>query len=332
MKQSIVALLILICFHGLSQQPVFVCDGSGGLYSLDLNNCTSRLVGKTQQIFIDIAFTPDGRFWGVNGDALYEIDTTNSSTTFIGFGGGGGTYSASLVALDDSILLGEYNDTLYGISVSTAQNYKIGIIGYEAYGDLTWLDNNLYMNATNGQLIKIILNDTYNEILSSTPVNNINNPLPAMYGLATVSLNGKDSIIGFGGPDNIDRISQTDGTYQQICESINPIGSFGAASLSFPTIFPIHLLNFSATPLNKTVNLQWQTATEINSNYFLIERSTDGTNFTTIGKQPAAGNTAPQKPILLRMICHLSTPICQLSTTSKNSTSTATQPFQTFFW
>jgi hypothetical protein len=52
---------------------------------------------------------------------------------------------------------------------------------------------------------------------------------------------------------------------------------------------PIQLLNFSYAFLNKTVKLEWQTATEINSAYFLVEKSTDGINFSTIGKEIATG-------------------------------------------
>ncbi len=43
------------------------------------------------------------------------------------------------------------------------------------------------------------------------------------------------------------------------------------------------------------VKLNWKTQTEINSKNFVIERSSDGTNFTEIGIKDAAGNSTTEK-------------------------------------
>jgi hypothetical protein len=57
-------------------------------------------------------------------------------------------------------------------------------------------------------------------------------------------------------------------------------------------ILPIELKEFKAITENNTVILKWQTATEINSNYFDIERSDDGQFFFSIGRVNASGNSA----------------------------------------
>lgn len=64
----------------------------------------------------------------------------------------------------------------------------------------------------------------------------------------------------------------------------------GAAQTS--TVLPIELLSFSAT-LNqsKVVDLEWITATEINNDYFTLERSKNGEGFETIGSVKGAGNS-----------------------------------------
>jgi hypothetical protein len=49
------------------------------------------------------------------------------------------------------------------------------------------------------------------------------------------------------------------------------------------TTLPVSLNEFKASHQNAAVLLQWSTATEQNSQSFVIERSTDGTNFTAIG-------------------------------------------------
>ena len=58
---------------------------------------------------------------------------------------------------------------------------------------------------------------------------------------------------------------------------------------------PISLLTFSAQLKNNSTLLAWQTATENNTNYFTILRSTDGNNFKSIGKVAAAGNSSTVK-------------------------------------
>ena len=47
---------------------------------------------------------------------------------------------------------------------------------------------------------------------------------------------------------------------------------------------PLTLLNFSLTKQNTTARLNWQTANEVNTAYFNVQRSPDAINFTTVGK------------------------------------------------
>ncbi len=70
------------------------------------------------------------------------------------------------------------------------------------------------------------------------------------------------------------------------------------ATLGYPNpciILPIALGNFSCQILNKKVELNWETLSENNTKYFAVERSSDGVNFTTIGKINAAGNSSNRK-------------------------------------
>ena len=56
-------------------------------------------------------------------------------------------------------------------------------------------------------------------------------------------------------------------------------------------IVPVKWLSFNANLKDKTVLLDWQTANEINSSYFDVERSIDGFRFEKIGQVKAAGNS-----------------------------------------
>jgi hypothetical protein len=54
---------------------------------------------------------------------------------------------------------------------------------------------------------------------------------------------------------------------------------------------PIELIYFSATKNNKQVNVNWETASELNNDYYLVEKSKDGVSFESFAKVAAAGNS-----------------------------------------
>ncbi|MGD0709595.1 MAG: hypothetical protein ABR968_00280 [Bacteroidales bacterium] len=54
---------------------------------------------------------------------------------------------------------------------------------------------------------------------------------------------------------------------------------------------PIELLSFNALPSNGSVLLKWVTASETNNDYFTIERSANGMDFSTAGTVAGAGNS-----------------------------------------
>ena len=66
---------------------------------------------------------------------------------------------------------------------------------------------------------------------------------------------------------------------------VTTFSPWGMASNLSP--LPISLISFEATPGNNNVLLDWTTATEINNDYFTIERSADGINFEKVGNVPS---------------------------------------------
>jgi len=64
-------------------------------------------------------------------------------------------------------------------------------------------------------------------------------------------------------------------------------------SISISTPLPIELLDFSAIPIgNRYVKLDWQTASEINNDYFTIEQSKDGLKWERLFDIDGAGNSS----------------------------------------
>ncbi len=73
-------------------------------------------------------------------------------------------------------------------------------------------------------------------------------------------------------------------------------GDWVAAQIAInpDVIAPIELLNFNGlyNSINKTIELNWQTATEENNDYFTIEQSDDGINWNIIETIEGAGNSS----------------------------------------
>ncbi len=55
---------------------------------------------------------------------------------------------------------------------------------------------------------------------------------------------------------------------------------------------PINLLSFKAKKMKDKVELSWKTSSEINNNYFTIEKSIDGYMYQEIGRVSGAGNSS----------------------------------------
>lgn len=77
-----------------------------------------------------------------------------------------------------------------------------------------------------------------------------------------------------------------------LLKDLTSFSEFGVGDEAEGDALPIELGYFNAKPWNEnSVMLTWETYTEINNDYFTVEHSTDGENFTTIGKVQGAGNS-----------------------------------------
>ncbi len=74
----------------------------------------------------------------------------------------------------------------------------------------------------------------------------------------------------------------------------NQVTSFSPFTIGSSTSanpLPIVLLDFDAKPINNTVNIKWSTTSEINNDYFTVEKSVNGTEWMSIGTVKGVGNS-----------------------------------------
>ncbi|MEO5501001.1 MAG: T9SS type A sorting domain-containing protein [Ginsengibacter sp.] len=115
--------------------------------------------------------------------------------------------------------------------------------------------------------------------------------------------------LGMGIFDPIDVGSSTDGFFQTDVAGSFLVNDPAGATYIFPdpppTNFgwefvssiplPVTLTDFQVQRSGITNTVSWKTSQELNSSYFLIQRSNDGSNFTEIGRVKAAGKSATIK-------------------------------------
>jgi hypothetical protein len=74
--------------------------------------------------------------------------------------------------------------------------------------------------------------------------------------------------------------------------NLSNVSNFGTFTLVANTLtLPVELVDFSARAVGDEVQVNWSTASEINNDYFTLERSTDGENFEPIQQLDGAGNS-----------------------------------------
>jgi len=209
MKQLL--LLFTLCIfvpkvyaQGTWTNVVWTTDGLN-LGIFDHAACNYELIGEIEdEMALDIAFTPNGKLYGIGMFNIFEIDTATALPTEIctlpeTFWG-----HPSLTHLNDSILLTDFNDTLWSINVHTCELLPMGVIGYSpryeinetgdtlssvevsnSDGDLVWCMGKLYTISWD-RLYEIKLNADHTGILSSTFLNLSDYNMPIATGLATI--------------------------------------------------------------------------------------------------------------------------------------------------
>ncbi|MGE0560607.1 MAG: T9SS type A sorting domain-containing protein [Flavobacteriales bacterium] len=109
------------------------------------------------------------------------------------------------------------------------------------------------------------------------------------------SIEGLGGLISAPGADNSNKISICN---EWVWESDEEdLSGFFSLRLG---VLPVKLISFEAQIDNTAVKLTWSTLTEVNNDYFTIERSTNGLNFDELAKVQGSGNSNIIRDYLFR--------------------------------
>jgi hypothetical protein len=190
---------------------------------------------------------------------------------------------------------------------STDVRVYINTGGVRNDGNQYYLDRNIVIQPTNVPTAPVsvryyFLNTEANNLINATGCSSCTTISDAFaagvtqYSYAPAEENGTLSDNGSGvyefiTPSQVNVIPYDNGYYAEY--QVSHFSEFwinnGGAGANQP--LPMVLGIFTVTKNNSTALLQWTTLQEVNTDHFIIERSTDGINYVSIGTLPAGGNT-----------------------------------------
>lgn len=150
-------LLFILCTFGCSTsyaQTFLANNSNGNLISLDINGCTTSTILNIGS-YTDIASHPDGFLYAVKSNGqLYRLDSTTGAadliTTFTG-----NSYYALTADAAGNIFAASGSGNLVSYNPATGTNTNYPNMGYDASGDLTFYQGEMYMATDDNTMVKI---------------------------------------------------------------------------------------------------------------------------------------------------------------------------------
>jgi len=285
----------------IDEDATLTIEGGGSLLSTD-------------KVEIDGSFTVDpGATFSADEDV--EVGKNNDNAIFTNDGTtnlskklkaeGGGTMPSGPYVVNSGIMSGATEINIgNGDGGGTLTNTGTGVISTDKLHVDGTLNNQGVINA--GTELKVHGGTIDGGGTINTPLVKFdeNGGRDGTFGAQSVSdgmgCNGSDS----GGVTYEAKDSGFSGTFQELLDQPAPDGgdngtnynfsdpgSFSSCGESAASTLPVELISFSGLYINESINLSWSTATEINNDYFVIEKSSDGIDFSTVGEIDGKGTT-----------------------------------------
>ena len=272
-------------------------SGKYGGYSGDGDSATSAELSQPWGMTIDAK----GNLYIADkwNNRIRKVDTNGIISTFAGNGtkgysGDGGIATAAElnnpegVALDsvgNLFIIDSYNNVIRKVSVNGIISTIAGngIAGYSGDGGMASIAE---LNNPSGLAIdakgNIYISDWGNLVIRKINKNGIINTV-AGNGIQGDSGDGSFAIAAeFYDPECV-AVDAEGNLY------ISDMNKFRVRKVTFSSTLPTTLSSFSATAIDKTIQTNWFTATELNTSHFIIQHSTNGNTFTDIGSVKAIG-------------------------------------------
>ncbi|WP_405370944.1 T9SS type B sorting domain-containing protein [Nonlabens sp. Asnod2-A12] len=251
--------LLFFCFIILSATFVnaqavntaYLCLSNGDVVLADLSSCSSTVVATNTQPMFDIAQGDSATtLYGIYDTELYLIDLNTGNFTLLGsltiIGHSGSFRVDSLVKEQNGVLLGVNKNgqgELFRIDVAALTATNLGATGFNSAGDLTYFDGDLYLSATNSELVQVnVANPSASFLIGSMASSGFGN----VFGVVTIitanpcSATPTIELVATGGRTT-KFVDVTNGNTTNNCTSFSPSDIFGAAEVTSDILCPINV-------------------------------------------------------------------------------------------
>lgn len=231
------------------------------------------------EIYID-GLVPDQPYWSssdTEAEQKYTGDRFNTTWTLPVYNFGG-----SVVL--DNIIDGTVSGSPY---TNEADGYE------QLYAVLVDEEGNVAqvvaVDANDGTFdFSGVLGDNYTvQLQTSQPT--VGDPAPASAGLPTSYVSTEEEFVNGGSDSTPNSITNAFLVSTSTEDDINDNSLI--LGIKYSVALPVELISFEARSSESDAILTWETATEINNELFVVERSIDGFSFQEIGKVDGAGSS-----------------------------------------
>lgn len=267
---------------------VFQRDGSD-TYMRPSQDLSSQNIYGTYISFSDLGISNNTTIYGIAifpGDVNSSMDlvglsdvptNTSGSSGGLDVMGGGGFFSADdnqVVDLQINLSSSESNPTVNSPVDITVQAYNNG----------PFVDDNISITFN-------IPNDyTYNGVQSGYVGTVVQSGSTLTWTFNSLLYQEKETLV-INLTSNSDNLSTFSSTISGTKTDVVPGNNTDQLSLKHTSTLPVELISFSGERISDNVNLFWTTASEINNDFFEIQRSVNNVDFYATAKVQGAGNS-----------------------------------------
>lgn len=282
-----------VTFNGIASQDL---SGSTttGFYNVTMNNTSVTGLTFSKDATVAGALTlTDGIIYTSNPNYL-TMNTGSTSTS----GSSASFVDGPMKKIGSTNFVFPVGDGIYwrrvGISSLTGSETFTAHYFHTAYTDvssmkpetdpLSWVSNQEYWTVSRAATIDAVVELYWEDATASS--------LPACTDLRIAHWDGTNNYWEKANQDEVTTTGFCTGTSAGTIYSNADLVEFSPFTFGGVTIItlPISLVSFDATLENRKVKLSWITETEVNNDYFTIEKTVDGINFEFVAKIDGAGN------------------------------------------
>ncbi|MBX7140573.1 MAG: T9SS type A sorting domain-containing protein [Chitinophagales bacterium] len=302
-----------VIFQGSSPQTMSVNTASEGFYGLEINNSNGLTLSSGNANVSNTLYLTTGLIT-TGSNEVYVTNTAAGAVTNHKTDPTVGGYTSSSY-VNGNLRRNVTNATSYDFPVGISSAYQLATINFANVGS----NGNVLANFTgpgangtlgsctiNGTLIIGMLNGGYWTMTPNASTTGVQYDVTlietgftgftyAAYTLGVIKR--PNSSTNWSGTDfcsvgcHTNSTQWVNGSFTIAKAVRTQVPSFSdfAIGYSYGTPLPVELTTFTVSPVNDDAYLNWNTSSELNIDYFAVERSLDGNVFSQVGIVDAAG-------------------------------------------